>query len=97
MAVHLRAANACLAAGGTTALWDYLQQHPQIRPAIAFPDEPPHYTKELHYFSNARKEYTKARVTVAWPRQTAHRALRGTSPAWHSPTPRICMYDACTA
>ena len=46
-------------AGGTTALWDYLQQHPQMRPAIAFPDEAPHYTKELHYFSNARKEYTK--------------------------------------
>jgi hypothetical protein len=39
--------------GGTTALWDYLQRHHQIKAAVRKGDEPSYYEKELHYFTTA--------------------------------------------
>jgi hypothetical protein len=38
--------------GGTTALWTYLQAHPQIRSGKTLPNEPEYKAKEMHFFSD---------------------------------------------
>ncbi len=44
---------------GTSALWQLLQHHPQIRPVNKLPTDPYPITKEIYYFSHL-KQYMQA-------------------------------------